>query len=113
MVGTDRWAVHCFRLALQPPRFPQAISWAAAKDDAKTRIRLHSGQPPCTLRKPCDSGTKQNASSQPACRVRSALQMDSSCDELEACVPINAVLNAASPETFRDWATDSLAKPAA
>ena len=26
MVGTDRWAVHCFRLALQPPRFPQAIS---------------------------------------------------------------------------------------
>ena len=39
--------------------------------------------------------------------------MDSSCDELEAYVPINAVLNTASPETFRDWGTDLLAKPAA
>ena len=29
--------------------------------------------------------------------------MDSSCDELEAYVPINAVLNTASPETLRDW----------
>ena len=28
------------------------------------------------------------------------LQMDSSCDELEACVPINAVLNTASPRPF-------------
>jgi hypothetical protein len=49
----------------------------------------------------------------PLCRVRSALQMDSSCDELEAYAPINTVLNTASPETFRDWGTDSLAKPAA
>jgi hypothetical protein len=39
--------------------------------------------------------------------------MDSSCDELEAYAPINTVLNTASPETFRDWGTDSLAKPAA
>ncbi len=37
------------------------------------------------LRKPATPGTKQNAASQPACLVRSALQMDLSCDELEAC----------------------------
>ena len=75
-------------------------------------IRLHSWQPPCTLRKPATPGTKQNAASQPACRVRSALQMDLSCDEFEAC-PNNALLNTANPETLRDWGTDSLAKPAA
>jgi hypothetical protein len=100
MVGTDRWAVHCFRLALQPPRFPQAISALPkmkrrrAFDFTQGDLLAHSESVRLRDETECVVSTR--------CRVRSALQMDSSCDELEAYVPINVVLDTASPETFRE-----------